>query len=67
MRNSASKIIVVHNHPTGNSTPSKVDLELTNRLTAIGELVGIPVIDHIIIGHDNYYSFIDSKVVYLNE
>lgn len=54
---SASSIIVIHNHPSNNTTPSKEDIELTNKLFEIGNIMAIPVIDHIIIGIDNYYSF----------
>lgn len=54
---SASGIICVHNHPSGDISPSKEDVRLTNSLVEIGKLNGIPIIDHIIIGNDNYYSF----------
>lgn len=54
---SASGIICVHNHPSGDISPSKEDIRLTNSLVEIGKLNGIPIIDHIIIGNDNYYSF----------
>ena len=57
---SASSIIVIHNHPSNNTTPSKEDLELTNKLFEIGNIMAIPVIDHIIIGIDNYYSFYEN-------
>ena len=57
---SASSIIVVHNHPTGNVIPSKQDLDLTNNLIAVGNILGIKVVDHVIIGKNNYYSFIEN-------
>ena len=63
LKNSASSIIVLHNHPTGDSTPSKADIEVTQKLAQIGELMSIPLIDHIIIGNNNYYSFYDSKKI----
>ncbi|MDQ0507661.1 DNA repair protein RadC [Aedoeadaptatus ivorii] len=50
-------IILVHNHPTGNPVPSKEDRDLTLRLKRAGEIMGVPVVDHIIIGGDTYYSF----------
>lgn len=56
---SASAIICVHNHPSLDATPSKEDKILTKNLKQIGELLGIPIIDHIIIG-DGYYSFCES-------
>ena len=46
----ASAIILAHNHPSGDSTPSREDLELTRRLTEAGRLLGIPVLDHLIVG-----------------
>ena len=58
---SASAIICVHNHPSGNVLPSKQDLELTKNLISIGNLLGIKVIDHIIIGNNNYYSFLENN------
>ena len=57
---SASSIICIHNHPTGNTLPSKPDLELTKRLVEVGNLLGIKVIDHIIVGKFNYYSFLEN-------
>ncbi len=57
---SANSIIVIHNHPSNNTTPSKEDIELTNKLFEIGNIMAIPVIDHIIIGIDNYYSFYEN-------
>ena len=57
---SASSIICVHNHPTGNVLPSKQDLDLTKNLINIGNIMGIKVIDHVIIGKNNYYSFLEN-------
>lgn len=57
---SASSIICVHNHPSGNISPSKEDKMLTSNLVRIGLLHGIPVVDHIIIGKDKYYSFFEN-------
>lgn len=56
---SAHSIILVHNHPTGDVTPSREDRMLTRRLREGGELLGIPVLDHIIIGDGEYYSFLE--------
>lgn len=57
---SAYSIIVIHNHPSGEVTPSAPDIELTNVLFEIGKLMGIPVVDHIIIGKTKYYSFYEN-------
>lgn len=57
---SASSFICVHNHPSGNVLPSKEDINLTNNLKETGLLLGIPLVDHIIIGKDKYYSFFEN-------
>lgn len=51
----AASIVLVHNHPSGDPTPSRDDLDLTRRLKDAGELLGIGVLDHIIIGHDGWF------------
>lgn len=56
----ASGIICIHNHPSGVVTPSKEDMMLTSRLQEIGLLLGIPILDHIIIGNSHYYSFFEN-------
>ncbi len=57
IRNSASKIILVHNHPSGNPTPSKEDLQITKQLMKAGEEIGIRVIDHVIIGNGEFWNW----------
>ena len=57
IKESSDSIILVHNHPNGNSTPSQPDIEITKILIESGKLLFIPVLDHIIIGKDGYYSF----------
>ena len=57
---SASAIICVHNHPSNNILPSKEDIKITGDLIKVGNLLGIKVIDHIIIGKNNYYSFLEN-------
>lgn len=52
----ASQIIIAHNHPSGDPQPSQEDLELTSRLSTIGEAMEIPVIDHIILTTHNFTS-----------
>ena len=54
---SASSIVCLHNHPSNDTTPSKEDIMFTERLMRTGEIQGIPVIDHIIVGENNYFSF----------
>lgn len=60
---SASGIICVHNHPTGDINPSKEDIRFTNSLVELGTLAGIPILDHIITGNDNYYSFFNENKI----
>ena len=58
---SANGIICVHNHPSGDSIPSKEDIMVTRKLSELGIIHGIKIIDHIIIGNNNYYSFSDDN------
>ena len=57
IKESANSIILVHNHPSGDVTPSKEDYEVTTKLREVGELMGIRVLDHVIVGSEGYYSF----------
>lgn len=54
--NSAT-VLLIHNHPSGNPEPSKEDIGVTKRLCDAGEILGIKVLDHLIIGAESYYSF----------
>ena len=56
LANSAA-IILCHNHPSGDTTPSADDIQLTRRLAGAGALLGVDVLDHIIVGDGRYYSF----------
>ena len=58
---SASTIVCLHNHPSNDTTPSQADIKFTNELVKIGKIQKIPVIDHIIVGEDNYYSFYEHQ------
>ena len=53
---SAASVILVHNHPSGDTTPSRQDLEMTKRLQDAGELLGIAVLDHVVVGSDGWTS-----------
>jgi DNA repair protein RadC len=59
----AAGIICFHNHPSGDTVPSKEDIEVTERLVAAGEILGIIVMDHIIVGDDDYISLRDIGVM----
>ncbi len=57
----ATQIIIAHNHPSGDATPSKEDNEITKIMVDAGALLRIPVLDHIIIGDHQYYSYYESN------
>lgn len=59
VRESAAALLLVHNHPSGDPTPSREDLELTGRLREAGDLMGVRVLDHVIIGCGCYVSLAD--------
>ncbi len=56
MRATAASVVLVHNHPSGDPEPSVEDIKLTKRLVEVGELVGIEVLDHVIVGEDTFSS-----------
>lgn len=56
LRAGAVSLILIHNHPSGDATPSAADLMITQRIYDAGELLGIRLLDHIIVGHGNYKS-----------
>jgi DNA repair protein RadC len=58
IREAAAAVVLVHNHPSGDPEPSPEDLEITRRLVAVGELVGIRVLDHLVIGGGTWVSFL---------
>jgi len=53
----AAAVVLVHNHPSGDPSPSREDREVTQRLRSAGRILGIPVLDHVIIGSCSFYSF----------
>lgn len=57
----AVKIICVHNHPSGNASPSLADEIVTKKIYDAGLLLGIPLVDHVIIGKNDYYSFLEHR------
>ena len=63
IKHSAVKLILVHNHPTGDITPSKEDITFTKNIKEIGKLLQIPLIDHIIIGNNTYFSFLEEEML----
>lgn len=63
LSHNAVYLIIVHNHPSGDPTPSKEDIECTNQIKEAGRIVGIPLIDHIIIGDNRYISFREQEMI----
>jgi len=59
----AAAMICIHNHPSGDPEPSQEDLRITERLVEVGKLVGIPVLDHVIVGNESYTSFADKGLL----
>ena len=59
----ASSVILCHNHPSGNLKPSEADIKLTKKMKEIGVIMETPVVDHIIVGNNNYFSFADENLL----
>lgn len=63
----SSAVIIAHNHPSGDPTPSSEDLTMTIRISDAAKLIGFTVLDHIIIGHNNYYSMLEKSDITLDQ
>jgi DNA repair protein RadC len=63
LKAAATAMILAHNHPSGQIQPSHADIELTKKIKQAGLIMDIPVIDHIILGDNNYYSFADEGII----
>lgn len=59
----AAKVIIAHNHPSGNTKPSQNDISATKQLLLAGQILGIELVDHLVIGKDDYFSFADNGLV----
>ena len=59
----AAAVILIHNHPSGDPQPSTQDVDITKRLIEVGNIVGINVLDHVIIGQETYFSFADEELM----
>ena len=66
IRVGASSVIFVHNHPSGDVTPSQADIDVTKDLMAIGQMLSIQVVDHIIIGEHRFYSLKTSQMYHVS-
>jgi len=60
---SAVQAILVHNHPSGDPTPSVEDLSLTRRLMAAGDLIGVGILDHVVVGAGTWLSLLDEGLM----
>ena len=65
LRDGAAAIVVAHNHPSGDPAPSAADRGVTGRLREVGELVGIELLDHLVVGAEHYFSFAEERVLAL--
>lgn len=63
LEKSASAIILCHNHPSGNLKPSQSDIQLTNKMKEFGKFIDMPVLDHLIITNEHYFSFADEGLI----
>ena len=63
LKNQAVSVVLLHNHPSGDPTPSRADISLTRRLKECGEILGIPLLDHIIIGDNQYISLKEQGIL----
>lgn len=61
IKDNSESIILVHNHPSGKLDPSREDIEITKRLIEAGKIIGIPVIDHVVIGKDSFHSMAENE------
>lgn len=67
IRENATAIILVHNHPSGRSEPSAEDIETTEHLIEASQIIGIPILDHIIIEKESYFSFMEHELLFSEE
>lgn len=63
LQKQAKKLIIVHNHPSGELEPSEADKDITDRLIQVGRITNVSLIDHLIISEENYYSFNDNDLI----
>ncbi len=64
IRHKAASLLLAHNHPSGDPTPSQEDIDVTKKLVDVGKLMGIPVKDHLIVGHNQYISMREKGSVF---
>ena len=57
----AAAFVLMHNHPSGDPFPSKEDIKITKKIRELGDMMELPMVDHIIFGQDSYYSFSENE------
>lgn len=62
IKSAAARVVLIHNHPSGDPNPSGEDIEITKKLIEVGKTINIPVLDHVIIGTDRYWNWCDFNV-----
>ncbi len=67
VRDSTAAVIFIHNHPSGDPAPSREDRECTQRLLRAGKILGIRVLDHVVLGHEDYFSFADAGLLQVSD
>ncbi len=63
LENNAVSIVIAHNHPSGSLNPSQKDIELTQKIKTGAQILNIKLVDHVIVGEENYYSFADNNTL----
>jgi DNA repair protein RadC len=63
IRLTAAAVVFVHNHPSGDPTPSQEDIEITRRLKEVGDVMGVRVLDHVVLGDKRFFSFSDKGML----
>lgn len=66
IRENAAAVILCHNHPSGNTIPSEDDIATTESIINASKILGIPVLDHVIVGSEGYFSFVENEVLFNN-
>ncbi len=63
IENNSANIVLLHNHPSGNIEPSNADIKITKKLVEAGKIMEIEVFDHIIVADNNYFSFVEKRII----
>ena len=63
IENNSANIVLVHNHPSGNTDPSEEDITITKKMVDAGKILGISVFDHVIIGHNSFSSLVEKRLI----